>query len=164
MKLAKWHKHRLTQVKRLCTGACPLECFHNEGTWATLWERPHGEEQRHSAESPGQPQHMLTAPDKWVRLPWIIPHPVACNESAQERLSEELSKAIYRFISNNMGFILRITQFEVVCYSTLLLQGWLYTAHLRMKPPLMAICSRSSTTRAGWLATTPSWLLPQAFL
>lgn len=37
-------------------------------------------------------------------------------------------------------------------------------AHLRIKPPLMAICSRSSTTRAGWLATTPSWLLPQAFL
>lgn len=29
-------------------------------------------------------------------------------------------------------------------------------AHLRIKPPLMAICSRSSTTRAGWLATTPS--------
>lgn len=36
--------------------------------------------------------------------------------------------------------------------------------HLRMKPPLMAICSRSSTTRAGWLFTTPSWLLPQALL
>ena len=35
---------------------------------------------------------------------------------------------------------------------------------LRMKPPLMAICSRSSTTRAGWLATTPSWLFPQALL
>lgn len=33
-----------------------------------------------------------------------------------------------------------------------------------MKPPLMAICSRSSTTRAGWLATTPSWLFPQALL
>ncbi|KAG7244257.1 hypothetical protein INR49_004395 [Caranx melampygus] len=31
-------------------------------------------------------------------------------------------------------------------------------------PPLMAICSRSSTTRAGWLATTPSWLFPQALL
>lgn len=28
----------------------------------------------------------------------------------------------------------------------------------------MAICSRSSTTRAGWLATTPSWLFPQALL
>lgn len=37
-------------------------------------------------------------------------------------------------------------------------------SYLRMKPPLMAICSRSSTTRAGWLATTPSWLLPQALL
>lgn len=36
--------------------------------------------------------------------------------------------------------------------------------YLRMKPPLMAICSRSSTTRAGWLATTPSWLFPQALL
>lgn len=37
-------------------------------------------------------------------------------------------------------------------------------SYLRMKPPLMAICSRSSTTRAGWLATTPSWLFPQALL
>ena len=37
-------------------------------------------------------------------------------------------------------------------------------AHLRMKPPLMAICSRSSTTRApGWLFTTPSWFPPQAW-
>lgn len=36
--------------------------------------------------------------------------------------------------------------------------------YLRMNPPLMAICSRSSTTRAGWLATTPSWLFPQALL
>ena len=33
-----------------------------------------------------------------------------------------------------------------------------------MKPPLMAICSRSSTTRApGWLFTTPSWFAPQAW-
>lgn len=38
------------------------------------------------------------------------------------------------------------------------------SSYLRMKPPLMAICSRSSTTRAGWLATTPSWLFPQALL
>lgn len=37
-------------------------------------------------------------------------------------------------------------------------------AYLRMKPPLMAICSRSSTTRApGWLFTTPSWFPPQAW-
>lgn len=36
--------------------------------------------------------------------------------------------------------------------------------YLRMKPPLMAICSRSSTTRApGWLFTTPSWFPPQAW-
>lgn len=38
------------------------------------------------------------------------------------------------------------------------------SAYLRMKPPLMAICSRSSTTRApGWLFTTPSWFAPQAW-
>lgn len=39
-----------------------------------------------------------------------------------------------------------------------------HTLYLRMKPPLMAICSRSSTTRApGWLFTTPSWFAPQAW-
>lgn len=37
-------------------------------------------------------------------------------------------------------------------------------SYLRMKPPLMAICSRSSITRApGWLFTTPSWFAPQAW-
>lgn len=48
-------------------------------------------------------------------------------------------------------------------FTVLILIYW-GSPHLRMKPPLIAICSRSSTTRAGWLFTTPSWLLPQALL
>lgn len=59
--------------------------------------------------------------------------------------------------------------FHIVLYTNTLPCMSIHThahthTYLRMKPPLMAICSRSSITRApGWLFTTPSWFPPQAW-